>query len=272
MGHIGTLAVVRCLELRTGDRENAEIALLTARIAELEQTAKDRPVSSSKEWATGDETAAKIADLADRLRTAEAQIMRYHDEQFADNNDPVPKAAYKDAADKARIAREAADQRIRELEAERDDWRVRTHAELEQRYRGRTANAERERDDAVKARDTAVVELRAAERRIAAMREPLTVESPTKHKSVSAPRSLSASRQSAQDMLPSRRADNESRRSHSPTSAEAKQHMTSEEKALLREIDRRIARSKRLSLIELGYEGEDLEAMLKMLKAKKVGG
>ena len=59
------------------------------------------------------------------------------------------------------------------------------------------------------------------------------------------------------------------RRSHSQISAEAKQHITSEYKALLREIDRRIARSKRLSLAELGYEGEDLERMLKMLRQRK---
>ncbi len=58
-------------------------------------------------------------------------------------------------------------------------------------------------------------------------------------------------------------------RSRSPISTEAKQHMTSEHKTLLREIDRRIARSKRLSLAELGYEGEDLERMLKMLRRRK---
>jgi hypothetical protein len=58
-------------------------------------------------------------------------------------------------------------------------------------------------------------------------------------------------------------------RSRIPISADAKQHMTSAHKALLREIDRRIARSKRLSLIELGYEGEDLERMHNMLRRRK---
>lgn len=194
------------LSFGQADREQAEIAALKARVEELEQAAKDaqggetdarlaeaqdeigslkqriselmqaenRPVST--EWATGDEAAKQIADLTDRLRTAEAAVRRFDDEQFADGADPIAKAAYKDAANKARIARETADQRIRELEAQRDDWRARTHAELEQRYRGRTANAERERDDAAKARDAAVLELRAAERQIAAMKEPLTLE------------------------------------------------------------------------------------------------
>ena len=41
---------------------------------------------------------------------------------------------------------------------------------------GGQRNAERERDDAVKARDAAVLELRAAETQIAAMKEPLTLE------------------------------------------------------------------------------------------------
>jgi hypothetical protein len=58
------------------------------------------------------------------------------------------------------------------------------------------------------------------------------------------------------------------RRSRSP-SAEEKQHMTSEHKALLREIDRRIARNKRLSLMELGFEGADLEQMLMLLRRRK---
>jgi hypothetical protein len=59
-------------------------------------------------------------------------------------------------------------------------------------------------------------------------------------------------------------------RSRSPiSSAEAIQHLTGEQKALLREIDRRIARSKRRSLIALGYEGEDLERLVKMLRRRK---
>ena len=57
-------------------------------------------------------------------------MRQFYDEQFADGADPIPKAAYKEAADKDRIAREGADQRIRELEAERDDWRARTQRSL----------------------------------------------------------------------------------------------------------------------------------------------
>jgi hypothetical protein len=191
-----------------GDRENAEIAALKARIAELEQAAKDTqtgkidvrlaaaqdeigslrqrilellqgtpPASTTTEWATGDEAARQIADLTDRLRTAEARIMRYEDEQFADGADPLPKSAYREQAQAAIKAQAATEDRIRELQAERDAWRVRTHAGLEQRYRSRTANAERERDDAVKARDATLIELRAADAQIAAMREPLASQS-----------------------------------------------------------------------------------------------
>jgi hypothetical protein len=151
-----------------------EIASLKQRIEELEQAMP--PVSTTAEWATGDQAAKQIADLTDRLHTVEAQLLRHHDEQFADGADPVPKAVYKDAADKARIALEAAEQHIREQEAERDDWRKRTHAELDQQYRGRTAKAEHERDEAVQARDVAVLKHRAAETQIAAMKEPFTLE------------------------------------------------------------------------------------------------
>lgn len=45
-----------------------------------------------------------------------------------------------------------------------------------------------------------------------------------------------------------------------------RERMGSGMKALLREIDRRIARSKRPSLMQIGYRGERLERMLKALR------
>lgn len=48
--------------------------------------------------------------------------------------------------------------------------------------------------------------------------------------------------------------------------ADLRERMSSGMKALLRDLDHRIAQSKRLTLVQLGYRGERLEQMLKKLR------
>jgi hypothetical protein len=48
--------------------------------------------------------------------------------------------------------------------------------------------------------------------------------------------------------------------------ADLRQRVSSRMRALLRDLDHRIAQSKRLTLVQLGYRGERLEQMLKKLR------
>ena len=179
MGLVRTLAADRCIlaSPRTTARilrlaeARVEIVALNARIAELE-AANDAMVSTSTDWATGNEAARRIAELTDQLRAVEEQNERYFEQEFADGNDPVPKATYREKANEAWQAKAAAEEHIRKLQTERDAWRAELHAKLVGQSVARANAATSERDDAIRQRDELASQLHAAQQQMTARSRP----------------------------------------------------------------------------------------------------
>ena len=112
----------------------------------LTRIGETRSRSPSTAWGDPDAVANEMAELRERVRSAEAQLERHDQEQEADDADPLPKARYRELANEVERQWREALERIRQLEADRDQWRSRIRSEVEAQYGSRPPQQNEERD------------------------------------------------------------------------------------------------------------------------------